>query len=195
MCFLSCTIWLIPKNNNVRDVYRYTSLKSWKIDNIDLTQQFTLSIFTDFRYQSRKITWLLSICIDTDFYRLTIATPRILVNAKQLLSGRHVIWRDSADRDIYCWLPVTRTLGNSNLALRDGPLENLWGGGGGEVQKNIRARENLMKKNSCTPINPKPYSCYGLKKIRAKNLITKKNSCGLKIPLPPLPITFLMVRP
>ena len=28
--------------------------------------------------------------------------------------------------------------------VRDGPLENLWGegGGGGEVQKKIRAREN-----------------------------------------------------
>ena len=51
--------------------YRYKSLKSWKIHNIDLTQQFDLSIFTDFRYQSIKITWLLSIFIDTDFYRLT----------------------------------------------------------------------------------------------------------------------------
>ena len=32
----------------------------------------------------------------------------------------------------------------SILSLRDGPLENLWGGagGGGEVEKNIRAREN-----------------------------------------------------
>ena len=32
--------------------------------------------------------------------------------------------------------------------FRDGQLENLWGGGGGgEVQKkNIRARENYMKK-------------------------------------------------
>ena len=50
-----------------------------------------------------------------------------------------------------------------------------------------------MKKNSCTPINPKKYSCYGLKKIHTRNLITKKNSCGSKIPLPP--ITFLMVRP
>ena len=30
-------------------LYRYKSLKSWKIDNIDLTQQFSLSIFTDFR--------------------------------------------------------------------------------------------------------------------------------------------------
>ena len=31
-----------------------------------------------------------------------------------------------------------------------------------------------MKKNSCTPINPNKYSCYGLKKIHRKNLITKK---------------------
>ena len=35
---------------------RYKSLKSQKIDNIDLIQQFSLSIFTDFRYQSIKIT-------------------------------------------------------------------------------------------------------------------------------------------
>ena len=57
--------------------YRYKSLKSWQIHNIDLTQQFDLSIFTDFRYQSIKITWLLSIFIDTDFYRLT--TPGIII--------------------------------------------------------------------------------------------------------------------
>ena len=50
-----------------------------------------------------------------------------------------------------------------------------------------------MKKNYCAPINPKKYSCYGLKKFHTRNLITKKNSCGSKIPLPP-PITFLMVR-
>ena len=42
-----------------------------------------------------------------------------------------------------------------------------------------------MKKNSCTPINPKKYSCNGLNKIHAKNLITKKNSCSSKIPLSP----------
>ena len=32
--------------------------------------------------------------------------------------------------------------------MRDGPLENLWGWGAGaaEVPKNIRARENSMKK-------------------------------------------------
>ena len=46
-----------------------------------------------------------------------------------------------------------------------------------------------MKKNSCTPINPKKYSCNGLNKIHAKNLITKKNSCSSKIPLP-LPHNF-----
>ena len=64
-------------------------------------------------------------------------------------------------------------------------------GGAGEVPKKIRARENYMKKHSCTPINPKKYSCYGLKKIHTRNLITKKNSCGSKIPIPP-PITFLL---
>ena len=41
-----------------------------------------------------------------------------------------------------------------------------------------------MTKNSCTPINPKKYSCNGLKNIHTRNLITKKNSCGSKI-LPP----------
>ena len=41
------------KNNNAD--FRYKSLKSWKIDNIDLTQKFTLLIFT---------YWLLPIFID-----------------------------------------------------------------------------------------------------------------------------------
>ena len=61
------------------------------------------------------------------------------------------------------------------------------GGGGTKYRKKIRPRENLMKKikNSCTPISPKKYSCYGLKKINTRNLITKKNSCGSKIPHPP----------
>ena len=48
--FNSCQI-----STTVAD-FRYKSLKSRKIDNIDLTQQFSLSIFTDFRYQSIKIT-------------------------------------------------------------------------------------------------------------------------------------------
>ena len=41
-----------------------------------------------------------------------------------------------------------------------------------------------MNINSCTPINPKRYSCYGLKKIHTRNLITKKHFYGSKIPLP-----------
>ena len=45
--------------------FRYKSLKSWKIDDIDLTQRFSLSIFTDFRYKTVKITWLLPIFIDS----------------------------------------------------------------------------------------------------------------------------------
>ena len=67
------------------------------------------------------------------------------------------------------------------------------GWGGGRSTKKIRVRDKVNEKNSCTPINPKKYSCYGLKKIHTRNLITKKNSYGSKIPLPP--ITFLIVRP
>ena len=73
-----------------------------------------------------------------------------------------------------------------NVALRDGPLENLWGGGGaGEVEKNIRATENEMKKNWCTPINPQKYSGYGLKIIHTRNLIKKKIPAARKFPSPP----------
>ena len=69
--------------------------------------------------------------------------------------------------------------------LRDGTLENVWGGEGGEEQKKYSRKGKLNEKNSCTPINPKKYSCYGLKKIHTKNLITKKNSCCSKIPHSP----------
>ena len=62
------------------------------------------------------------------------------------------------------------------------------GGGTGEVQKKyIRARENEMKKNSCTPINPKKYSCNGLKKNSYKEFDNEKNSRGSQIPHPPPP--------
>ena len=33
-------------------------------------------------------------------------------------------------------------MANSFTSTRDGPLENLWGVGGGSTKKNIRAREN-----------------------------------------------------
>ena len=54
----------MPKNN--RAGLHYNSLKSRKIDDFDLTEQFSLSIFTVFLNQSIKITWLLSAFIDTD---------------------------------------------------------------------------------------------------------------------------------
>ena len=69
------------------------------------------------------------------------------------------------------------------------------GGGAVEVQKKLRARENLIKKNSCTPINRKKYSCKGLKKIHTRNLITKKKFLRIENSPPPALITFQMVRP
>ena len=41
-----------------------------------------------------------------------------------------------------------------------------------------------MKKNSCTPINPKKYSCLWPKKNSCRDLIPSKNSCGSRIPHP-----------
>ena len=48
------------------------------------------------------------------------------------------------------------------------------GGGEGEVQKKYSRKGKLNEKNSCTPINPKTYSFYGLRKIHTRNLIKKK---------------------
>ena len=58
-----CCLSHAKKTTTVAD-FRYKSLKSRKIHNIDLTQQFSLSIFIDLRYQSIKITLLLPIFID-----------------------------------------------------------------------------------------------------------------------------------
>ena len=68
------------------------------------------------------------------------------------------------------------------------------GGGEGEVQKKYSRKGKLNEKNSCTPINPKTYSFYGLRKIHTRNLIKKQKFLRLKNS-PPSPITFLMVRP
>ena len=65
--------------------------------------------------------------------------------------------------------------------IRDRPLENLWGGGdgaGGRSTKKYSRKGKLNEKNSCTPINPKKYSCYGLTK-------TKKIPAVWKFPSPP----------
>ena len=55
------------------------------------------------------------------------------------------------------------------------------------------AQGKLKKKNSFTPINPKKYSRYGLKKIHTRNMLTEKKFLRLENSSPP--ITFLMVRP
>ena len=61
-------------------------------------------------------------------------------------------------------------------------------GGGGEVQKNVFAQGKIKcKQNSCTPINPKKYSCYGLRKIQTWNFITKKFLRLENSPTPPPP--------
>ena len=61
------------------------------------------------------------------------------------------------------------------------------GEGGGEVPKRYSRKGKLNEKTSCTLIDSKKYSCYGLQKIHTRNLITKKNSCGSKIAPPPPP--------
>ena len=42
-----------------------------------------------------------------------------------------------------------------------------------------------MKKNSCMPINPKKYSCYGLKKKSYKDFDNEKIPAARKFPSPP----------
>ena len=65
-----------------------------------------------------------------------------------------------------------------NQLCKGRTIRKLMGWGGSEVQK-------LNEKNSCTPINPKKYSCYGLKKIHTRNLITKKKFLRLGNSPPP----------
>ena len=75
--------------------------------------------------------------------------------------------------------PITRTalltpVSVISLIIRDGPLENLLGGGGGEEPKKYSRQGKLNEKKY---IHARwRYSCYGLKKIHPRNLITKKQS-------------------
>ena len=64
MCF-SAVLSNLRQKTTV-SAFHYNSLKSWKIDDIDLKKQFSLKIFTVFRYQSIKTTWLLSAFIDIE---------------------------------------------------------------------------------------------------------------------------------
>ena len=61
---------------------------------------------------------------------------------------------------------------HSLIKLRDGPSENLLGAG--EVQKKFWRKGKLNEKNSCTPINPKKYSFYRLKKNSYKEFGNEK---------------------
>ena len=62
------------------------------------------------------------------------------------------------------------------------------GGWGRTKYKKKKSRQGkLNEKNACTPINPKRYSCYGLKKIHKRNLITKTIPAAGKFPPPPPP--------
>ena len=60
-------------------------------------------------------------------------------------------------------------------------------GGDGRSTKKHSRKGKLNEKNSCTPINPKKYSYYGLKKIQSRNLITKKIFALENSPPPPPP--------
>ena len=139
--------------------FRYKLLRSWKIDNIDFTQQFFLSIFTDFHYQSIKITWFFM----TRFIRLWNSPQR----------GRF-------DFQCLCKNLIRIQL----IAIKERTIRKLIGVGGGGRGGRSSRKGKLKEKNSFTPINPKKFSCYDLKKIHTRNFITKKNSCGSKIPLP-----------
>ena len=81
--------------------------------------------------------------------------------------------------------PLTRTAAHTcigNIANNKGrTIRKLIGGGGGaKYKKNIAQRKfKWKKKTSCTPINPKKYSCYGLKKNSYKEFDNEK-----KIPPP-----------
>ena len=70
--------------------------------------------------------------------------------------------------------------------IRDGPLENLLGGGRAKYKKKIRDRENYMKKNSCTPINPKKYSYKEFDN-------EKKILAARKFPSPPYNFSFRLL--
>ena len=57
-----------------------------------------------------------------------------------------------------------KTCQHDLASLREGPLENIWGGErASEVQKKYSRKGKLNEKNSRTQVNPKKYSCYGIK--------------------------------
>ena len=69
------------------------------------------------------------------------------------------------------FVPKGRTIGKLMGGVGGG-----WGGGGGgrSTKKTFALGKIRRKKNSCTPINPKKYSCYGLKKNSYKEFDNDK---------------------
>ena len=72
--------------------------------------------------------------------------------------------------------------------LRDGPLENLLGGGGGGSGAEYKKYSRKGKLNDEKKIYLKKCPCYSIKKIHTGNLITKKNFLLLKNCPSPLPL-------
>ena len=70
---------VVLSNSCQKTQWRTSMTNRWNheksIISIDLTQQFSSSVFTDFRYQSIKITWLLPIFIDW------LATPGVYLTS------------------------------------------------------------------------------------------------------------------
>ena len=78
--------------------------------------------------------------------------------------------------------------------VRDGPLVNL-SGGGRSTKKNMPRKGKFNEKNHArqepiTPINPKRYSCYGLKKNSYKEFDDEKEFPRLENSPPPPPHNF-----
>ena len=84
-----------------------------------MTQQISLSIFTDFPYQSIKITRLLSIFIDTDFYRLS--TPGCKQKSLVYISVSYMTWTHYWVLDHY-W-DVSQI---TNLSAKNNKLKVRW---------------------------------------------------------------------
>ena len=81
-----------------------------------MTQQISLSIFTDFPYQSIKITRLLSIFIDTDFYRLS--TPGCKQKSLVYISVSYMTWTHYRVLDHYWDVSQITNLSAKNNKLK-----------------------------------------------------------------------------
>ena len=83
-----------------------------------------------------------------------------------------------------------------SLWLREGPLEKLWGGGGGasKVQK-YSCNGKLSEKIHTQRVAQKKSSCIRKKYIFLQGKCQQKIRAAGKSPPPNTSITFLMVRP